>query len=92
MKCISFNCIGLDSHPKNLALKQLFMANMLDVILLQEILSAIMEIEDVLRGMISNWEFFSIYAIGRSRGISIWINYRTMKVLNTWGREGILVA
>jgi len=68
------------------------MANMLDVILLQEILSAIMEIEDVLRGMISNWEFFSIYAIGRSRGISIWINYRTMKVLNTWGREGILVA
>lgn len=52
MKIISLNCRGSASHPKRLALKQLFLGDMLDVVLLKETLCSNMEIENVLRGMI----------------------------------------
>lgn len=40
MKCISFNCRGLASSPKKLALKQLFEVEQPDIILLQETLGS----------------------------------------------------
>lgn len=45
MKIIPFNYRGLASQPKKLALKQMILGDRIDVIFLQEVLDASMEIE-----------------------------------------------
>jgi len=92
MKFLSFNYRGLASHPKKLALKQLFRDNILDVIFLQETLGVGINITTVLNGMLSNWKICTIDGRGRSGCLALGIILISLKIINTSRCDGILVA
>jgi hypothetical protein len=59
----------------------------LDVLLLQETLGEGVEVENRLSLLLPDWSFITLDSIGRSGGLAIGWNCRTIKVLNHWGFE-----
>lgn len=92
MKLLSFNCRGMASPDKKLALKRLFASEHVDIILLQETLGSATTVSSLLDSWLPGWSFHSIDASGRSGGLSMGICNRSLKVLNVWGGRGFLGA
>ena len=61
-----------------------------DVLLLQETLGEGAEVENRLSLLLQDWSFITLDSIGRSRGLDIGWNCRTIKFLNHWGFESRL--
>ena len=85
MIILSYNCRGLASLLKKLALKELIKLHNPDVLFLQEILGQGEEVIDTLTRMFPGWVFHSLDAQGRSRGIASGYNSAKLKVLSSWG-------
>lgn len=92
MKCLSFNCRGLASEPKKLAIRRLFESEQPDIILLQETLGPAETIEHCLNSISPRWKFLATDTSGRSGGLAIRINPRTIRLDSSWGGKGFLGA
>eukprot|EP00253_Pinus_taeda_P031803 PITA_31803 len=90
MKCLSFNCRGLASSSKKLAMKRLIESELIDIIMLQETLCSADQITRALQAITPGWSYSAIDALGRSGGQAIGINPRSIKVNSTWGGSGFL--
>jgi len=92
MKFISFNCRGLASTPKKLALKRLFEVENPDIIFLQETLGSE---EDCIRALASvgtKWKFIASDVMGRSEGLALGYNPISIRLESSWGGQGFLGA
>lgn len=85
MKLLSFNCRGVVSLSKKIALHRLVELTQPDLILLQETLGEAASIILFLEGFLKQWNFLGIDAKGRLGGLAIGWNTRTVKLLNSWG-------
>eukprot|EP00253_Pinus_taeda_P033720 PITA_33720 len=90
MKCLSFNCRGLASAPKKLALQRLFEAEQPNIILLQETLGSAENVTLSLQALAPRWKFIAVDAIGRSGGLAISYNPRTIRIDASWGGLGFM--
>eukprot|EP00253_Pinus_taeda_P021770 PITA_21770 len=90
MKCLSFNCRGMASASKKLALRRLFEVEPTDIIMLQETLGEAEIITNTLASLLPGWQFFTIDATGRSGGLATGLNPRTIRVLASWGGPGFI--
>lgn len=90
MKCLSFNCKGLASASKKLAMRKLFETVSVDIILLQETLSLADPVSIVLSSILSGWKFLAMYYTGISGGLAIGYNPSTIKAQATWGGQGFM--
>ena len=64
MKCLSFNCRGLASSSKKLAMKRLIATEPIDIIMLQEILCSADQIIGVMQTLVPGWNFFANDVVG----------------------------
>lgn len=87
MKCLSFNCRGLASSPKKLALRRLFDSESLDIIFLQETLGEADLISHTLGSLKLGWIFQSLDVIGRSGGLALGYNPRTINLRTSCGGD-----
>jgi len=78
------------SASKKLALHRLFDIEPIDMILLQETLGDVDHIYRALLSLKHGWHFHCLYAMGRSRGLAIGYNPRTIKALSAWGGSGFI--
>eukprot|EP00253_Pinus_taeda_P034258 PITA_34258 len=92
MNCLSFNCRGLASAPKKLALKRLFKVELPDIILLQEKLGPGEAIYLSLNTLAARWKFLAIDADGRSGGLAIGYNPKSIRLDSSWGGQGFMGA
>ena len=90
MKCLSFNCRGMASVSMKLALRRLFEVDPIDIILLQETLGLAEHITSSLQSISPGWTFKAMDVVGRSGGLSIGYNPRTIKVSTSWGDHGFM--
>lgn len=90
MKCLSFNCRGLASAPKKLSLQGLFEVEQPDIILLQETLGPAENVTLSLQVLAPRWKSMAIDAIGRSGGLAIGYNPRTIRIDASWGGFGFM--
>jgi len=90
MKCLSYNCRGLASAPKKLALKRLIETESIDIIMLQETLCSAEQISKTFQALTPGWSFIALDAAGRSGGLAIRTNPRSIRVDATWGGTGYL--
>lgn len=90
MKCLSFNCRGMASASKKLALCRLFEVESMDIIMLQETQGDADPITRTLAPLKPGWHFYSLDAMGRSGGLAIGYNLRTIKVISSWGGLGFI--
>lgn len=80
---MSFNCRGFASAPKKLALKALINSYKPNVLLLQETLGYGEEISRSLHKMFHGWDFQSMYAKGRSKGLATGMKEGRLNVFST---------
>ena len=90
MKCLSFNCRGMASASKKLALQRLFEVEPTDIILLQETLGLAEYITCSLQSLVPRWNFVALDALGRSRGLAIGYNPKSIRVDASWGGSGFM--
>ncbi len=64
MKFLSFNCRGLASASKKLALQRLVEVDPIEIILLQETLGLVEHITCSLQSLVLSWNFVAIDAVG----------------------------
>lgn len=86
----SWNCRGLASKPKKLALKDWIVNSKADVILLQETLGKVVDIETMLKALLPGWSFSAMDAFGHSGGLAIGFKDGRVKVLNNWGMRNVM--
>eukprot|EP00253_Pinus_taeda_P032140 PITA_32140 len=89
---ISYNCRGLASSPKRLALKRLFEVENPDIILLQETLGSSEDCIRALSTVGTKWNYIAADAVGRSGGLAFGYNPTTIKLDSSWGGQGFLGA
>eukprot|EP00253_Pinus_taeda_P018177 PITA_18177 len=87
MILLSWNCRGLASKPKKLALKEMVMSSKPDFILLQETLGKSIEIEIALMSLLPGWRFTALDSVGHSGGLGIGYREGRVRILNQWGME-----
>jgi exonuclease III len=87
MKCCSFNCKGLASPLKRPALKRVIDFEHPDILLLQETLGEGEEVSSRLSSLLPGWKFETLDSFGRSGGLAIGWNTRSIKFINSWGFE-----
>ena len=90
MIILSFNCRGLASQPKKLALRELVKSQNPDVMLIQENLGQGEEVKGILSRMFPGWVFQALDAHGRFGGLVTRYNSGRIKELSTWGFENSL--
>eukprot|EP00253_Pinus_taeda_P033192 PITA_33192 len=90
MKCLSFNYRGMASASKKVALRRLFEVDPIDIILLQETLGMTEHITSYLQSISPGWTFLVMDAVGRSGGLAIGYNHRTIRVSASWGGHGFI--
>lgn len=90
MKVMSFNCRGLVGPPKRLASKSVVSLEHPDVILFQETLGGWDEVKLKLERWFSGRHFEALDVKGRSGGLAVGWDERSVKVLNLWGMESVL--
>lgn len=86
----SWNCRGLASKPKKLALRELVLNSKSDVILLQETLGKGEEVVSMLKGLLPGWVFSALDAEGHSGGLAVGIREGRIKVRNQWGMKQVM--
>lgn len=92
MKIMSFNCRGMASPEKKLALKRLLLSNLVDVILLQETLCKEEAVIPILSSWLSGWTFHALDISGHFGGITVGFKKSTINLKNIWGGGGFLGA
>lgn len=90
MKCLSFNCKGMVSSPKNLALRRLFESEPVDIIFLQEALGEANHINSILESLEPRWDFFSLDAVRRSARLALGYNPHSIHLKSAWGGKGFI--
>eukprot|EP00253_Pinus_taeda_P024137 PITA_24137 len=90
MKGISFNCRGLVSPDKKLALRRLCLSEKLDFLLLQETLDDGPLVNKALKSFLPDWDFFFLDVRGRSGGCALGFNNKMFRISNSWGGKGFL--
>jgi exonuclease III len=83
MKLLSFNCRGLASPSKHLALQPLLEIAQPDVFLLQETLRGKEVIVRLLEKTQKGWSFFGSNATGRSGGLAMGWNPKKKNLVNS---------
>lgn len=83
MIILSYNCRGLASLPKKLALKELVRSNKPDIILLQETIGKGGEISSCLYKLLSGWSFHAIDANGHLRGVVLGFNVKVLREISS---------
>jgi len=86
----SWNCRGLASKPKKLALKDWLLNSKAEVLLLQETLGKGLEVEIALKSLLPRWSFIAIDSTGHSGGIAIGFKEGKLKIINQWGTKHVL--
>lgn len=87
---LSFNYRGLANPNKRLALKHLLHNSNCDILLLQETLGQSDIISKTLHSILPGWYFQGLDVVGRSRGLAMGINPRTVKHISSWGGFGFI--
>jgi exonuclease III len=90
MKIMSFNCRGLANPHKKLTLKRVVINDHPDVILLQDTLGDGEVVQAALETMFPGWAFITSDVRGRSGGLVVGWNSKTVKILNSWGLDSCL--
>eukprot|EP00253_Pinus_taeda_P016222 PITA_16222 len=90
MILLSWNCRGLASKPKKLALKELVSRYNLDILFLQETLGRSLEVESVLRISFPGWVFHAIDAEGHLGGLAIGVREGRLQINSLWGMAHVL--
>jgi len=85
MKCLSYNCRGLASSSKKLAMMRLIETDPIDIIMLQETLYSADHIICSMHSITPGWIYIALDVAGRSGGLAIGVNPRTIKVEASWG-------
>lgn len=83
----SWNCRGLASKPKKLALREMVMNSKVDVLLLQETLGNGAEVELMLNALLPGWKFSAMDSAGHSGGLVVGYREGRIKIRNQWGYE-----
>jgi len=86
----SWNCRGLASKPKKLALKELSQRHNPNVLMLQETLGTSEEVLSSLKSLLQGWHFQVVDSIGHSGGLATGIKGGRLKLLNLWGMKHAL--
>ena len=86
----SWNCRGLASKPKKLALKEWLINSKAEVLFLQETLGKGYEVENMLKSLLPGWSFTAIDSTGHSGGIAIGVKEGRIKVTNQWGTKQVM--
>ena len=92
MIILSFNCRGLASTPKKLALKDLVKENKPDILLLQETLGKGEDIIGCLHKLLPGWSFHAVDATGHSGGAALGFNMKAVREISSWGAENVLAV
>jgi exonuclease III len=71
-------------------MKRLIESEPIDIIMLQETLCSADQITRAMQALVPGWIFFANDAVGRSGGLAIGINPRSIKVDSTWGGAGFI--
>ena len=90
MICLSWNCRGLTSKPKKLALKELISRYNPDLVFLQETLGRGVDLEPVLNSLLPGWTFAALDAEGHSGGLAIGCRDGRLKILSFWGMQNVM--
>lgn len=90
MKLLSFNCRGLASPPKKLALRLLFESGSVDIIYLQETLGLVDHIILVLHSIKPIWHFQALDIMGQLGGLALGINPCTIHLKASWCGVGFI--
>ena len=90
MKLLSFNCRGLAGPGKKSAFIRVVSLERPDVIMLQETLGIGEVIQERLENWIPGWSFVTLDAKGRSGGLAVGWRNNCVKLINSWGSEGVL--
>jgi len=85
MKCLSYNCRGLASSSKKLAMMRLIETDPIDIIMLQETLYSADHIICSMHSITPGWIYIALDVAGRSGGLAIGVNPHTIKVEASWG-------
>lgn len=85
MILMSYNCRGLASAHKKLALKSLFNSVHCDIILLQETMGERDMVMKFLTQILPGWYFLALDSSCKSRGLDLGFKYRSIKLLYSWG-------
>eukprot|EP00253_Pinus_taeda_P010718 PITA_10718 len=83
-------CRGMASASKKLALQRLFEVEPTDIILLQETLGQAEYIIHSLQSLVPRWNFGALDVVGRSGGLAIGFNPRSIRVDASWGGSGFM--
>lgn len=86
----SWNCRGLASKPKKLALKDWILNSKVDILFLQETLGKATEVETTLKALLPGWTFSAIDSSGHSGGLAIGFKEGRIKVINQWGMKQVM--
>ena len=87
---LSWNCRGLASKPKKLALKEMVQRCNPDVLMLQETLGTSTEVSSSLCSTLPSWNFQTLDSVGHSGGLAIGFKKGRLKLVNIWGMDHVL--
>ena len=91
MILLSYNCRGLASQPKKLALRDLIRTYNPEILMLQETLGKGEDIIALLSKMLPGWLFQALDANGRSGGVVTSYKAGNLREIFAWGFENSLV-
>eukprot|EP00253_Pinus_taeda_P033136 PITA_33136 len=86
----SWNCRGLASKPKKLALREMLLSSRVDILLLQETLGIGIEVESALSALLPDWKFTTIDSSGHSGGLAVGYRDGRIKSRNQWGMKLVM--
>eukprot|EP00253_Pinus_taeda_P004076 PITA_04076 len=86
----SWNCRGLASKSKKLALREWLQNSKSDILFLQETLGNGSEVELSLKSLLPRWTFLAIDSSGHSGGLAIGFREGRIKCLNLWGMKQVM--
>lgn len=86
----SWNCRGLASKSKKLALKDRFLNSKVDILFLQETLGKATEVESLLKALLPGWSFSAIDSSGHSGCLAIGCRDSRIEVINQWGMKQVM--
>jgi len=89
---LSFNCRGLASPRKKLALRRLIALEAVNILFLQETLGPTSTITPSLESWLPGWSFYSLDSMGRSGGLALRTYNHSIKLNNIWGGHRYLGA
>eukprot|EP00253_Pinus_taeda_P035654 PITA_35654 len=86
----SWNCRGLVSKPKKLALRDWLQNSNYDILFLQETLRRGSEVESMLKSLLPGWTFHAIDSSGHSGSLTIGYREGRIKCTNLWGLKQVM--